>query len=358
MVAGFGYILGALSAVFNGSFASIFKTEKVAAAKLDPMLFQLYVSAGVFLSSFVVIPFLSYNKELTGKPTAGTALVFEPLGLVAGALFVLAISFSFLAVDCIGVALGQGVWGGIAIVVSYAWGVIAFGNPIASPLLAGLAMILLCIGVVGIAFCEAIGGKFGDSSSPREHFDVAQQHSFEVRTADSDSTEGSGGASKRALGMVYAACVGFCGGSILAPMHYVPDSASGLAFVVSFGIGTMVASPLVAAFAFMLRGNIPDLHFAATFPAGLFSGLLYNIGNVLQIIAIPLISFSIAGPLLQCALFVAGLWGIFIFKEIKGAAIPVFFVSGTVLITGAVCLSLSAGKAPITTTPMPLFMFN
>ena len=271
-MAGLGYLLGALSAVFNGSFASIFKTEKVAAVNLDPMLFQLYVSAGVFLSSFVVIPFLGYNPDLSGKPAAGTDLVFEPLGLVAGALFVLAISFSFLAVCNVGVALGQGVWGGIAIIVSYIWGVVAFSNPIGSPLLAAIAMLLLCSGVFGIAFCEAIGNQLcsqdGDASNSIEAGGATQ--SFEVTTTESDSTEG-GHAGNRVLGMIYASCVGFCGGSILAPMHYVPVAHSGLAFVVSFGIGAMVASPLVAAFAFMLKREIPPLHLAATLPAGILS---------------------------------------------------------------------------------------
>jgi hypothetical protein len=46
--------------------------------------------------------------------------------------------------------------------------------------------------------------------------------------------------------------------------------------------------------------------------------------------------------MLQCALFVAGLWGIFVFGEIKErSAIIVFFTSGAVLIGGAGCLAVS-----------------
>lgn len=63
-----------------------------------------------------------------------------------------------------------------------------------------------------------------------------------------------------------------------------------------------------------------------------------------QIIAIPALSYSVAYPILQCALFVAGLWGIFVFKEIRDRAVFVFFASGAVLLSGATCLALSEIK--------------
>ena len=63
---------------------------------------------------------------------AGTTFEFEPLGLVAGTLFVMSIAFSFAAIQKIGVALGQGLWGGAAILVSFLWGVIAFGDQVQS----------------------------------------------------------------------------------------------------------------------------------------------------------------------------------------------------------------------------------
>ena len=51
------------------------------------------------------------------------------------------------------------------------------------------------------------------------------------------------------------------------------------------------------------------------------------------------------GALMQCALFFAGLWGVFLFKESKGLAVVIFFVSGAVLLAGAILLTLSVGKA-------------
>jgi hypothetical protein len=45
---------------------------------------------------------------------------------------VLAIAFSFAAINLVGLALAQGVWGGVAILVSFLWGVLAFGDNIAN----------------------------------------------------------------------------------------------------------------------------------------------------------------------------------------------------------------------------------
>lgn len=205
----------------------------------------------------------------------------------------------------------------------------------------------------------------------------------------------------------------------------------GLVFVPSFGVGTMLASPLVCIIGFVLRGRrvrseplLPSLHLSETLPAGIFSGkispfsppslpplcvcvcvgggpnadqaipipaanitiatqtppapahahswtrtstpsvtqcnvmtlafvclvfsqhrntgFMWNISNVLSIVAIPQIGYAIAYPFLQCALLVGGLWGVFVFREILGPAVKVFFCSGVVLIVGAVALALAA----------------
>ena len=49
----------------------------------------------------------------------------------------------------------------------------------------------------------------------------------------------------------------------------------------------------------------------------------------------------VADPIMQSALFFGGLWGIFVFEEIKGrAAICAFFFGGALLITGAGLLTV------------------
>lgn len=61
-----GYLTAFLSALANGSFASLMKAPAV--TRLDPpvhpLVFQLYSSVGVFLSSMLALIFLPYNDVI------------------------------------------------------------------------------------------------------------------------------------------------------------------------------------------------------------------------------------------------------------------------------------------------------
>jgi glucose uptake protein GlcU len=56
--------------------------------------------------------------------------------------------------------------------------------------------------------------------------------------------------------------------------------------------------------------------------------------------AIPIVGYAIAYPIVQCAILVAGVWGVVVFKEISGNAVKVFFMSSILVLLGAVFLSL------------------
>jgi hypothetical protein len=64
------------------------------------------------------IPFVAFNDSVIDDDEIGTQFVLSYLGLVGGLLLVVALAASFLAIDKIGVALAQGVFGGVAILVS------------------------------------------------------------------------------------------------------------------------------------------------------------------------------------------------------------------------------------------------
>ena len=107
-----GYIAAVLSAVFNGSFTTPYKLRFVADYKLHPILFMLYVSTGVFLSSWLIIPILPYNDNIIDDDEIGTSFAFTPFGLLAGCLLVIALSSTFLAIAELGVCLATGTFGG------------------------------------------------------------------------------------------------------------------------------------------------------------------------------------------------------------------------------------------------------
>lgn len=307
-----GYIAAGLSALFNGSFTSPYKMKSVADLNLHPILFTQYVSLGVFGSSMLIIPFLSFNDQLADDDEVGTTFSFSYLGIIAGILLVLALGCSFLAIEKIGVALSQGVFGGTAILVSYIWGSVIFGETPSNIGLSVGGVILLLIGVVGIALNKPISahlaGKSDDPLLTNSSVSTDQPSSLTYSAFDIASAHKPDNSQNDNLlkGVFWAICVGFSGGSILAPSHFAHPDERGLAFLPSFGIGVIIASPILSLFWFtVVESAFPPLHLS-TLPIGLFSGLLWNISNVCAVVAIPILGYSVAYPILQCALFVAG----------------------------------------------------
>lgn len=270
---------------------------------------MLYVAVGVFLTYLLSIPFFVYNKDIEDDDSAGTAFEFSALGMFAGLLLVLSLAASFKAVECIGLALGQGIWSGIAILVSFTWGVVGFNEIPSSPVITALGLVVLMFGVVGIAFCQDISLYLQDKhyiacdETPRES---ATFSAYPSRTNSEKSTQMSVVSYDRSdsmklsplasldskfmadadvvalktsqwySGIAATICVGLAGGSVLAPLHYVPASQSGLIFLPSFGIGCLVSGPIVCAVVFYTRGKgWPPCHLDKPLAAicGLTSGM-------------------------------------------------------------------------------------
>eukprot|EP00698_Gefionella_okellyi_P019440 TRINITY_DN5956_c0_g2_i5.p2 TRINITY_DN5956_c0_g2~~TRINITY_DN5956_c0_g2_i5.p2 ORF type:complete len:130 (-),score=11.34 TRINITY_DN5956_c0_g2_i5:306-695(-) len=57
---------------------------------------------------------------------------------------------SIFAVQFIGLAVGQGVWSGSGMLVSFLWGALYFKEPLTNPGLAALAIIVLLLATVGV----------------------------------------------------------------------------------------------------------------------------------------------------------------------------------------------------------------
>jgi len=379
-----GYFFALGSAFFNGIFVAFMKIPSVAATKLHPVLFNGYVSLGVFLSSWLVVPFFQL---------AGTSLAFTWFGFLAGAIFVIASSFSFIAASNIGLSTGQGVWGGTAIVVSFLWGTLG-PEPICAPVqsvaLSLVAVGLLLIGVLGIVKSVPIGDALGrlcearartsavDSAAVRLHESVVASDDPVVASddpavgggapaVDGNAAAAASAASTRAVGLAAALMVGLFGGSVLVPASFAGEAFSGqkaIALLPSFGIGALSMALLTTGswYARLLsRGEAPPLHLRAALWAGCLSGATWNAGNLCSIVAINYYSvpFGVAYPLLQASLVFGGLLGIFVFGELKKRkAIAVFFASAALVLGGAVLLGMygpskSASPSPIASPPAP-----
>jgi glucose uptake protein GlcU len=337
-----GLVFAVGSAIFNGSFAVLFKTEKMVQLDIHPMTFQLYVCLGIFVSSFLVV--LGVIVVVPHNDTISWVSVFTGWGIVAGGLFVVAVSASFFAISEIGVALAQGIWGGGAMVVSYLWGTLVFGElPSRGLWLSILGLLLLVVGVVAIALCESISQKLLCKSSEQQFYSAIPLASQEATTGSNNNADANNFAvpsSSYARGVLWAATVALFGGSILAPMHYVPQEKQGLLFLPSFGFGCLLISPTVFGLYCRNAPAVPPLHLRQALVTGLLSGLLWNIGNFLSILAIPILSYGVAYPIMQCAILVSGIWGIYGFREITDTStIQVFWAGGATLVIGGAVLA-------------------
>ena len=104
-----------------------------------------------------------------------------------------------------------------------------------------------------------------------------------------------------------------------------------------------MSAPYVTAAIVYLAGLGGELQASAAAVPGVASGAIWNVGNMCSIVATndPRVGLSIAYPIMQCGLLVAGLWGIFAFRELRGRAITVYAVSACVLVAGASMLTLA-----------------
>ena len=75
---------------------------------------------------------------------------FTAWGLLSGLFFVLSIAHAFLSINLLdNVAAATGIWCGVAMLVSFAFGV-ATGDHVGSPVLAAMALVGMLLGVAGI----------------------------------------------------------------------------------------------------------------------------------------------------------------------------------------------------------------
>ena len=124
------------------------------------------------------------------------------------------------------------------------------------------------------------------------------------------------------------------------------ETLVGLETMPSFGVGTLCMGLIVPVIYFKVIDRdalrmTGGFHWRALWLPGLVSGSIWNLGNVCSVYANDIISFAVAQPLMQCALLVSGILGIFVFKEIKGRSnIITFFTFAVVLLLGALLLAL------------------
>ncbi len=277
---GAGFVFAVIAAVCNGSFLVPFKAKAVMELRVDPLIFQIYASIGIFIASWFLVIFIQFNPDFVSGTS--TQFTFVPLAAVAGCFVVLSMTFSFFATRIIGVALAQGIFGGLAIIVSYIWGSLLFHEEASSPALSVFGIIFIVLGIAAIGACKEISDfithRFPSlasrlpsvASSRSQHVTKvlednewgispttnSREMEQEVRNNDQEDHNASlvhsrqqshhsslsisliikADKSEFLFGVAYAVLCGIFGGSSLVPLYYIPNEHAGFAMFPAFGV--------------------------------------------------------------------------------------------------------------------------
>ncbi|KAJ7537566.1 hypothetical protein O6H91_11G011800 [Diphasiastrum complanatum] len=350
------------SIIFFGSYAVPIKLPHVVEARVDPVVFQFYKSIACFLTSWLLLLYLVFQP-----------FQFTWWGILGGAMWVFNGIGAILGITWAGIGAAQAIWSGLSVFISYFWGAYVFGEPVESQLLAISALLVMALGMVGVALAAAgklhlkyfssfhlpfrssvqfkkIGVKAGEQEKDLLTSFIGERDTKVAISTDFTHYEVVASLDKKPdsdhfmKGILCAAAVGVVNGSLMVPLKYAHKDVVGAEYLFSFGIGTMGTTLIVTSlyYAFLLLRGKPWPSFQiskASFPA-LTTGLFWSAGNYCSIYATLYLGMALGWPLVQCQLLISAMWAVFYFKETEGkTAALVLMVSSLTVVLGAIMLS-------------------
>mmetsp|Transcript_8026 Transcript_8026/g.14469 ORF Transcript_8026/g.14469 Transcript_8026/m.14469 type:complete len:408 (-) Transcript_8026:896-2119(-) len=394
-----GWVASFVACLAFGSFAIPIKGRAANQVQIDPLVMQSYKTAMCFLTCWIVLLF-------------GEKFTFSPWGIVSGIIWVPGGTAGIFAVRNAGLAISQGIWSSMKVLVAFIWGIFIFNESVQSRIWASAAVFLMCIGLFGMSYFSAPenGANKRNETAPNSHPINRREHDYmqypwsfkdDVESRASDYVEmealrarGWGGANmtneldplshdlwaeephyeeicttpdsqvegnisfcgltltRRQLGLLCAALGdGVWGGSILVPMHFSRDDTKGLGFVISFSIGASIVTLFLWIIRYAYHVNrtrsmkesfdaLPSFHLSVMWAPGSLAGLLWSIGNVSSMLSVQYLGEGVGFSIIQSQMLVAGLWGVFWFREISGVlTISKWFASAFITLVGIILLS-------------------
>ncbi|KAG2383546.1 hypothetical protein C9374_004217 [Naegleria lovaniensis] len=143
----FGWIGVVICILAWGTFGLPLKVKWVQQANIHPFIFQFYFSSVVCITSFIV---LAWNDWY-----------FSFWGMLGSACWVPCSLLSLVAISKLGLGVAQGIWSGTTILTSFVWSVTLFQSRIGNFYLTALGLLLMVVGIVGVATCSKWNTRSG-----------------------------------------------------------------------------------------------------------------------------------------------------------------------------------------------------
>lgn len=290
-----------------------------------------------FLTSWLVLFFVPFS--------------FTPYGFVTGLFMVPGGTAGYFAVRNAGMAVSQGIWASLKVLTAFAWGIFVFHEPLRSVQGTAMALTLMLVGLIGMSYFATA------SKNPCEcatRMDAESQQPL-ISKANEESGSKSSlpfGLSRLQLGILAAIFDGAYGGTLLVPMHYAdPAKTKGLNFVLSFSIGCTTVVTMTWILRYLLYSmqtksfskgweRLPSFHFKSLGPSASLAGLIWSAGNVGSILSVAMLGQGLGYSIIQSQMLVAGLFGVFYYREIRGPrTIASWFFSAILTVVGIILLS-------------------
>eukprot|EP00816_Leptocylindrus_hargravesii_P013332 CAMPEP_0196814140 /NCGR_PEP_ID=MMETSP1362-20130617/41579_1 /TAXON_ID=163516 /ORGANISM="Leptocylindrus danicus, Strain CCMP1856" /LENGTH=246 /DNA_ID=CAMNT_0042190663 /DNA_START=342 /DNA_END=1079 /DNA_ORIENTATION=- len=146
---------------------------------------------------------------------------------------------------------------------------------------------------------------------------------------DSDIVIGPMRVSVYQMGLLGAVFNGLWAGTMMVPLHFASENTKGLQFAISFGTGSLIVVAFIwlgrLSFHYFRKGSLqaaylalPSFHLSLMWKPGCTAGLLWSIGNICSILSVTALGQGVGYSVVQSAMLVSGLWGIFYYKEVEG----------------------------------------
>ena len=343
-----GWSAVAIAVASFGSFAVPAKCFAARSADVHPLVYQTYKSFWCFATSWLVLL------------VPGVRLTFTPFGLLSALSWVPAGIMAIWSVNCAGLGVAQATWSSMIVLVSFAWGVLVFREPVGSWPMAAGAVVLMIVGIAGMAIFSdpsrrAKRDKRAEVSASLLDAGASCESPVPIHTAAAcagtehpSAVEGGGGTppapgstfaspsaapaasppgQRRRKGLLIAVISGTYGGSlpagIKAAQRLAPNQPVGFEFIISFGIGAASVTACCWLLHWLILELIcgyprPSLQLRTMAGPGAVAGLTWSLGNAASVLAVTHLGSALGYSACQASLIVSGLWGILYFREVSG----------------------------------------